>query len=84
MFSANRTSSTSRRARIISLGRAIDNTVEALESRWLFSVTATSGGGVLTVTGDNNANAIRLLSAVRGEKYSPASKQGLNEQGRLV
>jgi Ca2+-binding RTX toxin-like protein len=36
----------------------LGNVVETLETRVLFSVSAVSVGGVLTVTGDNNANTI--------------------------
>src|SRR4051812_19378065 len=48
------------------LHRAVDNTLEPLEPRRLFSVTATAGGGVLTVTGDANANAITVSRDAAG------------------
>jgi Ca2+-binding RTX toxin-like protein len=40
--------------------RAIDSVLEPLESRRLYSVTASFAGGVLTVLGDANANAITV------------------------
>jgi Ca2+-binding RTX toxin-like protein len=45
---------------------AAHQTVESLESRRLYSVTATSAGGVLTVTGDDNANAITVSRNAAG------------------
>ena len=48
------------------LARALKNTFEALESRRLYSVTATAAGGVLTVLGDNNANAITVSRDLAG------------------
>src|SRR5947208_15796851 len=45
-------------ARLRRLGRSLDRTFEPLESRRLYSVSATAAAGVLTVTGDANANAI--------------------------
>jgi Ca2+-binding RTX toxin-like protein len=53
-------SSARRRARSVALNRAVGNALEPLESRRLFSVTAAFAGGVLTVTGDNNANVINV------------------------
>src|SRR4051812_40812479 len=55
-----------RRAWASAVNRALDNTFEPLESRKLFSVTATSDAGVLTVVGDNNANAITISRDVAG------------------
>src|SRR3954468_17647040 len=49
------------------LHRAIDHTLEPLEGRRLYAVTATSAGGVLTVTGDNNANVITVSRDVAGK-----------------
>ena len=49
-----------------SIERAIVPALEALESRRLFAVTAVSAGGVLTVTGDNNANAITVSRNAAG------------------
>src|SRR2546430_13548625 len=46
--------------------RAVESTVEMLESRRMYSVTATSAGGVLTVLGDNGANAITVSRDVAG------------------
>src|SRR5438046_806520 len=48
------------------LYRAVVTSLEPLESRRLFAVTAISAGGVLTVTGDNNANAITVSRDVAG------------------
>src|SRR5437868_6319766 len=39
---------------------------ESLEERRLFAVTASAAGGVLTVTGDANANAITVSRDVAG------------------
>jgi Ca2+-binding RTX toxin-like protein len=48
------------------LRHAVATVVESLESRRLYSVTATSAGGVLTVTGDDNANAITVSRTAGG------------------
>jgi Ca2+-binding RTX toxin-like protein len=48
------------------LHRAANSVVEVLEGRRLYSVTATSAGGVLTVTGDDNANAITVSRTAGG------------------
>ncbi|MGB7158100.1 MAG: calcium-binding protein [Tepidisphaeraceae bacterium] len=71
MYLGNRilTSSARRRARIASAGAlrgAVDNALEPLELRRLYAVTATSAGGVLTVLGDNNANAITVSRNANG------------------
>jgi Ca2+-binding RTX toxin-like protein len=42
--------------------RAVASAIEELETRRMYSVTAVAAGGVLTVTGDNNANAITLAA----------------------
>src|SRR4051794_9927485 len=65
MFSVNRTSMARRRARN-SVVRAIESAFEPLESRRMYSVTATSAGGVLTVLGDNGSNAITVSRDVAG------------------
>src|SRR3954466_15152472 len=39
---------------------------ESLESRRLYSVTASAAGGVLTVLGDDNANAITVSRDIAG------------------
>src|SRR3954451_20457453 len=46
--------------------RAIAGVVEPLESRRMFAVTASVAGGVLTVTGDDNPNAITVSRDVAG------------------
>jgi Ca2+-binding RTX toxin-like protein len=46
--------------------RAVDNTLEPLESRRLYAVTASAAGGVLTVLGDNNPNAITVSRNAAG------------------
>ena len=46
--------------------RAADRALEALEPRRLFAITATSAGGVLTVLGDESANAITVSRNVNG------------------
>src|SRR6185436_8527832 len=67
MLFANRIkSSSSHRARKIALHRAIDHTLQPLESRRLYSVTATSSGGVLSVTGDDKANPITVSRDAAG------------------
>src|SRR5688572_30066627 len=48
------------------LGRTLGPALEPLESRLLFAITATSAGGVLTITGDNNANAITVSRNAAG------------------
>ena len=48
------------------IDRAVGCSVESLESRWLLAVTATSANGVLTVVGDDNANAISVSRDVAG------------------
>src|SRR5262245_38542613 len=40
------------------VSKAVDNTLEQLESRRLYAVTASAAGGVLTILGDDNPNAI--------------------------
>ena len=55
-----------RSSRTIVLRRAVDVTLEPLESRRLFAVTATSAGGVLTVLGDLNANVITVSRDAAG------------------
>ena len=47
--------------------RAAASTPEPLESRRMFAVTAAFAGGVLTVTGDNNANAITVSRNTAGQ-----------------
>ena len=73
MRSTNRirtSSSAPRRAlRTAALRRAADATLEPLESRWLCSVTATAANGVLTVTGDDNANAITVSRNAAGNLF---------------
>ena len=64
--SLNQTLPAQRRAARPSFNRAIDGVLETLESRRLYSVTATSAGGVLTVFGDNNANAITVSRNAAG------------------
>jgi Ca2+-binding RTX toxin-like protein len=54
-------------ARQVALHCASDNAIESLESRRLLAVTAVFAGGVLTVTGDNNANAITVSRDVAGK-----------------
>src|SRR5947208_6052029 len=46
--------------------RAVESTFEPLESRRLYSVSATAAGGVLTVNGDANANTITISRDVAG------------------
>ncbi|HSV14784.1 MAG TPA: calcium-binding protein [Tepidisphaeraceae bacterium] len=46
--------------------QAVDNTLEPLESRMMFSVTAVAAGGVLIVNGDTNANVITVSRDVTG------------------
>src|SRR3954453_8763243 len=58
-----------RAARHAALGRAVDHTLEALESRRLFAVTAAVNGGVLTVTGDNGNNAITVSRDLAGTLF---------------
>jgi Ca2+-binding RTX toxin-like protein len=48
------------------LHRDINSAIEPLEPRRLFSITAVAAGGVLTVTGDANANAITISRDVAG------------------
>src|SRR4051812_22710146 len=48
------------------LQRAAMSSVEPLESRRMFAVTASFAGGVLTVNGDNNANTITVSRTVAG------------------
>src|SRR3954470_20237538 len=55
-----------RRAWASAVNRAVDSSFEPLESRKLFSVTATSDAGVLTVVGDNSANTITVSRDVAG------------------
>src|SRR5205809_562942 len=59
-------SSRRRATQAAALGRAVDQTLESLESRRLYSVTATAAGGVLTVLGDGNNNAITVSRDVAG------------------
>src|SRR3954451_6589521 len=66
-FETSLSSPSRRRAtKAAALARAVDNTLEPLEPRRLFSVTANSGGGALTVTGDANANAITVSRDAAG------------------
>jgi hypothetical protein len=55
----NHKSSASRRARS-AIRTASENVFESLESRRLYTVTAIAANGVLTITGDDNANAITV------------------------
>ena len=48
------------------LRRAVDKSIEPLESRRLYAVTASFAAGVLTVAGDNNANVITVSRDVAG------------------
>src|SRR4051812_42683910 len=66
---ANRiqTSLARRRARKAAMNRAIENSFESLESRRLYSITAVSLGGLLTVLGDNNPNAITVSRDAAGK-----------------
>ncbi|HEY7034373.1 MAG TPA: calcium-binding protein, partial [Thermomicrobiales bacterium] len=61
-------SATHRRARRApaALRRAVDNTLEPLESRQFLSVTAFAGNGVLSVAGDDNANVITVSRNAAG------------------
>src|SRR4051812_49157387 len=52
--------------RTVPFHRAVGSALEPLEARRLFSVTAAFAGGVLTVTGDNNANAITVSRDAAG------------------
>ena len=65
LWNHTRTSSAQRRVRN-SISQALDNLIEPLESRRLYAVTASSAGGVLTVTGDNAANAITVSRNAAG------------------
>src|SRR2546423_822173 len=65
MYSASQTSSARRRARN-SVVRAVENAFEPLESRKLYSVTASAAGGVLNVLGDNGSNAITVSRDLAG------------------
>jgi Ca2+-binding RTX toxin-like protein len=49
-----------------SVARIGFNELESLETRVMLSVTAVSAGGVLTVTGDNNANTITVSRDLAG------------------
>ena len=61
------TVSSQRRSRkLAALHRGVNHALESLETRRLYSVTATSTGGVLTVLGDNNSNAITVSRDVAG------------------
>jgi hypothetical protein len=63
----NRTLASSARRRVRNpMNRALDNVFEPLEARWLCAVTATFAGGVLTVVGDANANAITVSRDAAG------------------
>jgi Ca2+-binding RTX toxin-like protein len=62
-----RTPHTPRRPRKAAINRAVESTFEPLESRRLYSVSATAAGGVLTVTGDANDNAITISRDVAGK-----------------
>src|SRR4051812_48850065 len=67
MLRTYETSSSQRRQRHArSLRRAVDSIVEPLELRRMYAVTAAFAGGVLTVTGDNNANAITVSRNAAG------------------
>jgi Ca2+-binding RTX toxin-like protein len=56
-----------RRARkAAAVARASENVFEPLESRRMYSVSANSAGGVLTVTGDNAPNTITVSRDVAG------------------
>jgi Ca2+-binding RTX toxin-like protein len=57
---------TPRRPRKAAISRAVESTFEPLESRRLYSVSATAAAGVLTVTGDANDNAITISRDVAG------------------
>jgi Ca2+-binding RTX toxin-like protein len=48
------------------VGHLLGALVEPLEPRRLFAITATSAGGVLTVLGDGNANAITVSRNANG------------------
>src|SRR5690349_14481287 len=50
----------------VGIARAVTSTLEPLESRRLYAVTATTAGGVLTVLGDDNPNAIVVSRDVAG------------------
>jgi len=65
LWNRTQASSARRRARS-SIRRAIDNLFEPLEARRLFAVTANFAGGVLTVVGDNNANAVTVSRNAAG------------------
>jgi Ca2+-binding RTX toxin-like protein len=56
----------SARVRKAAARRGADSIFEPLESRRLYSVSAIATGGVLAVTGDNNANAITVSRNVAG------------------
>src|SRR5687767_11097166 len=49
-----------------SIDRALDSVLEPLESRWMLAVTATSAGGVLSIVGDDGANAITVSRDAAG------------------
>jgi Ca2+-binding RTX toxin-like protein len=65
MYSVNQTSMARRRARN-SVVRAVESAFEPLESRRLYSVSASAAGGVLTVLGDNGNNAITVSRDLAG------------------
>src|SRR5689334_1949153 len=50
----------------VAFDRAVSAMFEPLESRRLYAVTASAGGGVLTVLGDNNPNAITVSRDAAG------------------
>src|SRR5688572_23656318 len=66
-----RISSPARRrdSRAAALRRAAHAALEPLESRWLCSVTASAANGVLTVLGDDNANAITVSRNAAGNLF---------------
>lgn len=76
MFRTNRpnpvsTSTAHRRARhaAAALRRAAAHMLESLEPRQFLSVTASAANGVLTVTGDDNANAITVSRNAAGTLF---------------
>jgi Ca2+-binding RTX toxin-like protein len=86
---SNRTPTPPARRRVRdSVNRALDNLPEPLETRRLYAVTATSAGGVLTVLGDDNANAISVSRNAAGNLLvnrgavpilgAPATALGIN------
>ena len=55
-----------RARRVAVLGCAVGSMIEPLEGRRLYAVTATAAGGVLTVSGDANANVITVSRNAAG------------------